>query len=95
MALDGALVLTLVSGAASLAASSSFITWFMAREFSKNRELMWKQLGATKKEILDKLEYHEQHDDARFIERDKRLWTLEIWKAGVTGGLPREFPKGS
>lgn len=89
--IDTSLAITLVTGAASLAASSSFITWFISREFSRNRELMWKQIAASEKRITDKLEYHEKHDDDRFIERDKRLWALEIWKAGITGGLPHEF----
>ena len=37
------------------------------------------------KVILDKMEYHERHDDQRFHEMNKELWTIKIRNATIDG----------
>lgn len=53
------IIFTVVSAVASL-------TWWLSGQFSSVRNLVFERLGLVEKVLLDKIEYHERHDDDRF-----------------------------
>lgn len=53
------IIFTIVSAVSSL-------TWWLSGQFSSVRHLVFERIGLVEKTILDKLEYHEKHDDDRF-----------------------------
>lgn len=48
-------------------------------QFLSLRTLIYKM----KDDILNKLEYHERHDDARFSQMNNDLWTLRLRNAAL------------
>lgn len=48
------------------------LAWWLARQFS-----------LVKDAILEKLEYHERHDDVRFDAITKDLWEIRVRNASV------------
>lgn len=48
------------------------LAWWLARQFS-----------LVKDAILEKLEYHERHDDIRFDALTKDLWEIRVRNASV------------
>lgn len=48
------------------------LAWWLARQFA-----------AVKDAILEKLEYHERHDDIRFDALTKDLWEIRVRNASV------------
>ena len=53
------IMFTVISAVASL-------TWWLSGQFNAIKSLVHTRVEATTKLILDKLEYHERHDDDRF-----------------------------
>lgn len=68
------MVLASVGGVWSLA-------WWFARQFTRVENIIYE----TKDAILDKLEYHEKHDDSRFAEVRKDIWEIRIRNARLDG----------
>ncbi|SRR6266403_232206 len=44
----------------------SSLTWWLSGQFSSIRQLVFDRIGTAEKILIDKLEYHERHDDERF-----------------------------
>lgn len=55
------IIFTVVSAVSSL-------TWWLSGQFSAVRYLVFERIGLTEKVLIDKLEYHERHDDERFLQ---------------------------
>ncbi|SRR6266481_1392866 len=57
------------------------LTWWLSSQFKSTRDLIYK----IKEDILTKLEYHERHDDKRFIDSRNDLQTVrnDIWEIRV------------
>lgn len=95
------LIVTLVVGGF---VTTGTMVWFIGAQFSENRKLMYDVIDKMAKTIMDKLEYHEQHDDIRFTqiadrnnisfkEQSDRIWNLELRNAAKDGILPHEYKK--
>jgi len=86
---DGTLFETIVALSPITAAATvgSGLAWFMAAQFSKVRSLIHETSEKTEKTVLDKLEYHEKHDDTRFNAIQNDLWALRLQNAkhGLNG----------
>jgi hypothetical protein len=54
------------------------LAWWLSGQFSDVRALVYQQMARVEVSILDKLEYHEKHDDARFDDMNKELWDVKI-----------------
>lgn len=65
------------------------LTWWLSKQFRDVRELIYKN----GKNILDKLEYHEKHDDQRFDEIKKDVWLLRLRNAAIDGIINGADPK--
>lgn len=66
---------------ASVAASVWSLAWWLNGHFNTIR----KDVVALGKEILDKLEYHERHDDTRFAQVREDIWDIRIRNAAADG----------
>lgn len=97
-------IIALIAGVFALCASTSTMVWFISAQFSSNRALMWKAITEASKDIINKLEYHERHDDERFDALSKdvatryhtvnnRIWNIELRNAAKDGILPTEYKK--
>lgn len=52
---------------------------WLGKQFSDQKEFMI----SIKDQILDKLEYHERHDDQRFASVSDELWAIKVRNAGA------------
>jgi len=53
----------------------------MASQFTGVRKLIHQEIGRVEANVLQKLEYHEQHDDQRFNTVNNNLWEIRIRNA--------------
>lgn len=60
-------------------------SWWLGKQFSTTRNMIWSTSHEVQKNIEAKLEYHEQHDDQRFasIKQDIQLVGNDIWDIRV------------
>jgi|KBSSwiStaDraftv2_1062776.scaffolds.fasta_scaffold03511_29 hypothetical protein len=54
------------------------LAWWLSGQFSEIRSFVYQQMSRVEVNILDKLEYHEKHDDSRFDDLNKELWDIKI-----------------
>jgi hypothetical protein len=53
------------------------LAWWLSGQFSKIRELVY----TSAEKILNKLDYHEAHDDTRFNAVNNELWAIKLRNA--------------
>lgn len=75
------IIFTIVSAVASL-------TWWLSGQFNSVRHIVFERIGLVEKTILDKLEYHEKHDDSRFAGIRNDLWDIRVRNAAKDGLRP-------
>jgi len=73
-----ALLLTILTSVAGL-------TWWLSMRFSELRHMVYEQIEKTEKILLDKIEYHERHDDKRFSDISNALWEIRLRNAAIEG----------
>jgi hypothetical protein len=66
------------------------MTWWLSVQLNSLRTLIYAQTTEVKESILDKLEYHEKHDDERFSSFDKQLWEIRVRNAAIDGRVGRK-----
>ena len=64
------------------------LAWWLSGQFSEIRALVYHQMTKVEENILDKLEYHEKHDDARFLGIRNDLWDIRVRNAAKDGLTP-------
>lgn len=52
--------------------------------------MVYDRIGVTEKILVDKLEYHERHDDVRFLGIRNDLWDIRVRNAAKDGLVPLE-----
>lgn len=65
----------------SIGASVWSLAWWLNGHFNNIR----KEIAFLGKEILDKLEYHERHDDTRFSQIRDDIWDIRVRNAAFDG----------
>lgn len=75
------IIFTVVSAVSSL-------TWWLSGQFSSVRHMVYERIGLTEKILIDKLEYHERHDDTRFAGIRNDLWDIRVRNAAKDGLAP-------
>lgn len=58
--------------------------WVFRGWFSSQFGKIYEKMNDVQKNILDKLEYHERHDDARFADVQNQMWQVRFDLAGKT-----------
>lgn len=82
----------IIAGGASVLLYAIFLTWWLGKQFSNIRQLVFNKIDDLYTKLTDKLEYHERHDDARFsaIQQDVQtransvmndIWALKLQQA--------------
>lgn len=71
----------IVGGLFTAVGWSMWASWWLSKQFSQTRNLIWSRGEEVKKGIEEKLEYHEKHDDQRFSEIRNDLWAIRIRNA--------------
>jgi len=59
----------------------SSLTWWLSVQFASVKALVFEKIGLTEKIIVEKIEYHERHDDTRFAQIREELSELRIRNA--------------
>jgi len=69
------------------------LAWWLNGHFNNIR----KDVTLLGKEILDKLEYHERHDDTRFSQLRDDIWDIRVRNAAIDKTIPptRYITKGN
>ena len=66
----------------AIASTATGLGWWLSGQFSHHRKYTYDVVKEMKTEILQKLEYHERHDDQRFDQVDGRIGRLrnDVWE---------------
>lgn len=59
----------------------SGLTWWLSGQFNTVRGLVFEKVSSIAKEILEKIEYHERHDDERFSQIRDDLAEIRVRNA--------------
>lgn len=54
------------------------IIWALSGQFTKTRELVDQKIDKLETTLVNKMEYHERHDDSRFTEVKNDVWQLRL-----------------
>jgi len=54
------------------------LAWWLSGQFSEIRSFVFEQMSRVEDTIINKLEYHEKHDDSRFENIIKDLWEVKL-----------------
>lgn len=84
--IDWLTVLSFVTGGMLALATAGWIaSQYLSRQFSVTNNLIDTKIEKLELNILNKLEYHEKHDDQRFDSQDQRLDHLrnDLWEVRV------------
>jgi hypothetical protein len=70
------------------------LAWWLSGQFSEIRSVVYQQIARVEGTILDKLEYHEKHDDTRFSNIDTRLLNVrdDLWDMRVRNAAKDGLP---
>ena len=66
-------VVTIVVG---LISSTWYLAWWFSGKFTAMNKLVYEQI----EKVLNKLEYHEKHDDKRFSDIRDDIWDIRVRK---------------
>lgn len=64
------------------------LAWWLSGQFSEIRSFVYAQTNRIEQTILNKLEYHEKHDDQRFTGIRNDLWDIRVRNAAKDGLAP-------
>jgi len=78
-------ILSFVITAATMIFTVGTGVWWLSGQFSKMRHLMDDKIDKLESNIIQKFEYHEQHDDARFNQLGNDVWQLRLENAAREG----------
>lgn len=64
-------------------------SWFLSKKFND----IYEKIQETLSLMIEKLEYHEQHDDKRFSEMTNGLWEIRVAQAQRIGLMTNNRPE--
>lgn len=83
--MDWNLLVTIMAVLGSLVAALFTSAIWLSRQFSGVRSLVYDKTEQLKEFIIDKLEYHEKHDDRRFHDLGNDIWAIKLRNAAIDG----------
>lgn len=87
-------VVTVLAVMASLGFSVWSLSWWLSGQFASIRKLIYERIEQAEQILLRKLEYHEKHDDQRFMAIHNDIWELKVRNAARDGiALSRKEPR--
>lgn len=82
---DWSLVLSFVVFLASIIGVVWGHSLWLQKQFNSLKDLIYSKVGNLEDNLLSKLEYHEKHDDKRFLDLYNRLWEIRLRNAAIQG----------
>src|SRR5688572_17203421 len=82
---------TLIMAIMTAVSTVATITWFMSNQFSKVRHMIYERIQRSEENLLEKIEYHERHDDQRFSDLRNDLWTVKLAVAANTAAREKRL----
>lgn len=61
------------------------LAWWLSGQFTAIRNLVYSTSEKTREMLLEKLEYHERHDDTRFTNIRNDIWDIRVRNAAKDG----------
>lgn len=58
---------------------------WLQKQFDSLKELIYAKVNTLEDNLMSKLEYHEKHDDKRFLDLYNRLWEMRLRNAAIDG----------
>lgn len=55
--------------------------WWLSKQFNNSRNYLFDKLDLVQLAIVNKLEYHERHDDQRFSQMRDDIWQIRLRNA--------------
>lgn len=87
--------ITLLGTATAIIMAVAVSTWaifnYLHGIVSEMKALFFKRIDELEDKILNKLEYHERHDDERFSQMDKNLWEQKLRMVALEATKGRIF----
>lgn len=71
----------------TLILSSTTAAWVLLNKIADVANKIYLKIDQTQRLLIDKLEYHEKHDDVRFANISNDLWALRVRNAARDGDL--------
>src|SRR5690349_6548366 len=59
--------------------------WWLSGQFDSQRSFFLREMKLVQTAIMDKLEYHERHDDRRFAEVKDDIFGIQLRNAAIDG----------
>lgn len=69
----------------TIGGATASLAWWLSIQFSKQETRFTKQLVELQSTIIEKLEYHERHDDLRFGEIRGDVMDIRLRNAAIDG----------
>lgn len=69
----------------SIVGSVAGLGWFMSRQLSQIKDFVYSSSEDVRRSMVEKLEYHERHDDKRFSDIVDDIWELRLKYAAIEG----------
>jgi hypothetical protein len=69
------------------------LTWWLSRQFSQNRQVVYKAVGQLQSVLMARMDKHDDKDDSRFEEVNRRVWGIEVRNAARDGTASPEFER--
>ena len=63
------------------------LAWWLSGQFADVRRLVYDQIEKLNHLFAEKLDYHEKHDDSRFLNVRNDIWEMRVRDA-AKGGIP-------
>lgn len=83
--MDWNLFLAIVVAVGSFIALLISSAIWLSKQFSGVRNLVYDKTEQLKEFIIDKIEYHEKHDDRRFHDLRNDIWAIKLRNATIDG----------
>ena len=61
------------------------LDWWLSSQFKATRDLVYVKIESLQNNFMDKLDYHEKHDDKRFGQIIDDLWAIKVRNAAIDG----------
>lgn len=78
-------VMALLALMATIAGSVWGLAWWLSGKFTSLMNTFYNKIDTVGTMILEKLEYHERHDDARFTDIKNDIWVMRVRNAARDG----------
>jgi hypothetical protein len=89
------LAFLIISITSTTLGTAFWLSWWLSKQFVSTKQLVYERADSLKKFFLEKIEYHEKHDDSRFQEIRNDIWDIRVRNAARDGLIVRKRHAGT